>query len=126
MAWSSRAARNLSSVSVLLEDLGVDSSKYRSLVLVVTGDVASQILDTGVMSVLAKQWSATALAWINDNGLAWAIKLIVFILILMAFRTLSRLTRRWVEQGMQKANLSVLLRHMIVSTAANLLISASS
>jgi len=117
-------ARNLSSVSELLEDLGVDSSKYRGLVLVVTGDVASQILDTGVMSVLAKQWSATALAWINDNGLGWAIKLIVFILILMAFRALSKLTRRWAERGMTNVQLSVLLKHMLVSTAANLVMIA--
>ena len=113
-------ARNLNNTSLLLRDLGIDSSEYRRLVLVVTGDVASQILDTGVMSGLAKEWGVTALAWINDNGLGWAIKLIVFVLVLMAFRALSKLTRRWAEQGMGKVHLSVLLRQMIVSTAANL------
>ncbi len=113
-------AENLSSTSLLLRDLGVDSSEYRRLVLLVTGDVASQILDTGVMGGLAREWGVTALAWINDNGLGWAIKLIVFILVLMAFRALSKLTRRWAEQGMRKVQLSLLLRHMIVSTAANL------
>lgn len=113
-------AVNLDRVSRVLRDLGIDSSEYRRLVLLVTGDVASQILDTGVMGGLAKEWSVKALAWINDNGLGWAIKLIVFILILMASRTLSKLTRRWAERGMSKVNLSVLLRHMIVSTAANL------
>lgn len=113
-------AVNLDRVSRVLRDLGIDSSEYRRLVLLVTGDVASQILDTGVMGGLAKEWSVKALAWINDNGLGWAIKLIVFILILMASRTLSKLTRRWAKRGMSKVNLSVLLRHMIVSTAANL------
>lgn len=113
-------AVNLDRVSRVLRDLGIDSSEYRRLVLLVTGDVASQILDTGVMGGLAKEWSVKALAWINDNGLGWAIKLIVFILILMASRTLSKLTRRWAERGMSKVNLSVLLRHMTVSTAANL------
>lgn len=115
-------AENLDRVSRVLRDLGIDSSEYRRLVLLVTGDVASQILDTGVMSGLAKEWSVKALAWINDNGLGWAIKLIVFILILMASRALSKLTRRWAERGMSKVNLSVLLRHMIVSTAANLVL----
>jgi len=113
-------AESLNSTSRLLQDLGVDSSEYRRLVLLVTGDVASQILDTGVMSGLAKEWGVTALNWLNDNGLGWAIKLIVFILILMAFRTLSKLMRRWADRGMRKVQLSVLLRHMIVSTAANL------
>jgi small conductance mechanosensitive channel len=113
-------AENLNSTSLLLSDLGVDSSEYRRLVLLVTGDVASQILDTGVMSGLVREWGVTALAWVNDNGLGWAIKLIVLILILMAFRTLSKLTRRWAERGLRNIQLSVLLRHMIVSTAANL------
>ncbi|MBT8106853.1 MAG: mechanosensitive ion channel family protein, partial [Gammaproteobacteria bacterium] len=112
-------AENLSNISRLLEDLGVDSSEYRRLVLVVTGDVASQILDTGVMGGLAREWGARALSWINDNGLGWAIKLIVFILILMAFRAVSKLTRRWAGRGMRNVRISVLLRQMIVSTAAN-------
>jgi uncharacterized membrane protein YhaH (DUF805 family) len=114
-------AENLNSVSRLLEDLGISSSDYRRLVLVVTGDVASQILDTGVMSGLAKEWSITALAWVNDNGLGWAIKLTFFSLILLAFRALSKLTRRWADRGLSNVNLSVLLRHMIASTAANLI-----
>jgi small conductance mechanosensitive channel len=113
-------ATNLNSTSLLLSDLGVDSSEYRRLVLLVTGDVASQILDTGVMSGLVREWGITAMAWINDNGFGWAIKLIVFILILMAFRTLSRLTRRWAERGLSNVQLSLLLRQMIVSSAANL------
>ncbi|MBT8106923.1 MAG: mechanosensitive ion channel [Gammaproteobacteria bacterium] len=113
-------AENLSSTSSLLSDLDVDSSEYRRLVLLVTGDVASQILDTGVMSGLVREWGVTALSWINDNGLGWAIKLIVFILILMAFRTLSKLTRRWAGRGLDNVQLSVLLRHMIAATAANL------
>ena len=113
-------AENLERISRVLRDLGIDSSEYRRLVLLVTGDVASQILDTGVMSGLAKEWSVKALTWVSDNGLGWAVKLIVFILILMTSRALSKLTRRWAERGMSKVNLSVLLRHMIVSTAANL------
>lgn len=113
-------ASNLNENSRLLNELGRDSSEYRRLVLLVTGDVASQILDTGVMSGLVRDWSTKALTWVNNNGLGWAIKLIMLVLVLMAFRTLSKLTRRWAETGMAKVNLSVLLRHMIVSSAANL------
>ena len=112
-------ARNLGSVSDLLQKLGVDPSEYRSLVLVVTGDVASRILDTGVMSTLAKQWSRAAWNWINDNGLTLTIKLSIFLLILFAFRSLSRLIRRAVERGVNRVNLSFLLRNMIVSSAGN-------
>ena len=115
-------AENLGELSDLLDDLGIDPSHYRSLVLLVTGDVASQILDTGVMANLAKRWSVSAWSWVNENGLGLIIKLAVFVLILLVFRTLSRLTRRWAEHGVQRLNLSNLLRGMIVSTAANLVL----
>lgn len=113
-------ASNLNETSRLLNELGRDSSEYRRLVLLVTGDVASQILDTSVMSGLVRDWGTKAVTWVNNNGFGWAIKLVMLILVLMAFRTLSKLTRRWAEKGMARVNLSVLLRHMIVSTAANI------
>ena len=112
-------ARNLGSLSDLLQELGINPSQYRSLVLVVTGDVASQLLDTGVMSELARQWSKAGWQWINSNGLTVTVKFIVFFLILFGFRALSRLIRRATERGMERVNLSVLLRSMIVSSAAN-------
>ena len=70
-------ASNLNETSRLLNELGRDSSEYRRLVLLVTGDVASQILDTGVMSGLVRDWGTKALTWVNNNGLGWAIKLIM-------------------------------------------------
>lgn len=112
-------AQSLRSLSGLLQDLDIDSSQYRSLVLLVTGDVASQIFDTGAIASLTRQWSKISWDWINDNGLGLTIKLLVFLGIIFAFRTLSRLTRRWVDRGVQRVNLSFLLRGMIVSTAAN-------
>ena len=113
-------ARNLGVLSDVLANLGIDPSQYRSLVLVVTGDVASRILDTGVMSTLAKQWGKAAWGWINANGLSMTVKILVFLLILFVFRQLSKLIRRAVEQGMSRVQLSFLLRNMIVSTAGNL------
>jgi small conductance mechanosensitive channel len=115
-------AQSLRELSDLLQSLDVDPSQYRSQVLLVTGDVASQILDTGVMANLAKQWSKAGWDWVNKNGLGLLIQLAVFFLILLAFRALSRLTRTWVERGVQRVNLSFLLRSMIVSTAGNLVL----
>ena len=112
-------ARNLSALSNLLKKLDVDPSEYRSLVLMVTGDVASRILDTGVMSTLAKQWTEAGWKWVKDNGLSVTIKIIVFLFILFIFRALSHLIRRAAERGVKRVNLSVLLRSMIVSTAGN-------
>ena len=51
--------------------------------------------------------------------MTWILKLIVLFIILYAARALSRVTRRVVEQGISKVNLSRLLRRMIVAGAAN-------
>lgn len=115
-------ARQLGEVSTMLEQLGDNPSEYRSLVLVVTGDVASQILDTGVMSSLAKQWSKSSWDWISENGLNMIFKIIVFVLIILGFRALSNLVRRAVQQAVSRGQLSRLLRGMIVSTARNIVL----
>ena len=115
-------AQSLSEMSDLLQAMDVDPSQYRSQVLLVTGDVASQILDTGVMANLAKQWSKAGWDWISKNGLGLAVKLVVFLLIIFVFRALSKLTRKWVERGVQRVNLSYLLRGMIVATVGNLVL----
>lgn len=114
-------AKDLRAVSNLLADLGLNSSQYRSLVLVVTGD-AAEFLDTGVLTTLAKEWSNAAWDWTNANGLGITVKLMLFLLLYFISRALSRLTKRWVEHGIKRANLSHLLRGMIVSTAGNLVL----
>lgn len=113
-------ARSLGAISDMLKKLGDDPSEYRSLVLMVTGDVASQILDTGVMSSLAKQWSKTIWNWVSDNGLNMIFKIIVFVLIVAGFRALSLLMRRAVERAVSHGHLSVLLRSMIAATVGNI------
>lgn len=113
-------ARNLAATSDMLKKLGDDPSEYRRMVLVVTGDVASQILDTGVMSSLAKQWSKAGWDWIATNGFNVIFKIIVFVLIVVGFRALSLLMRRALERAVSHGNLSVLLRSMIAATVGNI------
>ncbi len=113
-------ARNLGAISDMLKKHGDDPSEYRRMVLVVTGDVASQILDTGVMSSLAKQWSKAGWDWIGDNGFNVVFKIIVFVLIVVGFRALSLLVRRALERAVSHGNLSVLLRSMIAATVGNI------
>jgi small conductance mechanosensitive channel len=91
------------------------------MVLVVTGD-AAEFLDAGVLATLAKEWSQAAWDWTNSNGLGITIKLILFLLLYFISKALSRLTKRWVERGIRRANLSHLLRGMIVSTAGNMVL----
>jgi len=114
-------ARMLGDLSNLLNDLGDDPSRYRSVALLVTGDVSSQILDTGVVATLAKQWSKAGWDWVVTNGLGTTIKVFVLLLLLVGFRSVSRLVRRGVERALTRSTLSTLLRGMIVSIVGNII-----
>ncbi|NCF29021.1 MAG: mechanosensitive ion channel [Gammaproteobacteria bacterium] len=113
------AVANLSAVADLLEKLDIDSADYTSLVLRVSGDVSTGLLETGVWASLLQQWGENTWNWTTENSLDWILKLIILFIVLYAARALSRVTRRVVEQGIERVNLSQLLRRMIVATAAN-------
>lgn len=113
------AVANLSAVADLLEKLDIDSADYSSLVLRVSGDVSTGLLETGVWASLLQQWGENTWNWTTENSLDWVLKLIILFVVLYAARALSRVTRRVVEQGIERVNLSQLLRRMIVATAAN-------
>ena len=87
--------------------------------LKVSGDVSTGILETGVWTTLLQQWGEATWTWFAENSMTWFLKLIILFVILYAARALSKITRRVVEQGVSKVNLSRLLRRMIVSGAAN-------
>ncbi|MDX2316620.1 MAG: mechanosensitive ion channel family protein, partial [Gammaproteobacteria bacterium] len=113
------AVANLRAVADILEKLEIESSDYKSLVLKVSGDVSTGILETGVWTTLLQQWGEATWTWFAENSMTWLLKLIILFVILYAARALSKITRRVVEQGVSKVNLSRLLRRMIVSGAAN-------
>ena len=110
---------NLKTVADVLEELEVDGSDYTSLVLQVSGDVSTGILETGVWANLLRQWGRNTWTWFTENSVTWILKLIILFVILYVARALSRVTRRVVEQGISRVNLSRLLRRMIVAGAAN-------
>ena len=103
----------------MLKELEIDSSDYTSLIMRVSGDVSTGILETGVWAKLLQQWGENAWNWLTENSLDWILKLIVLLVILHVARALSRVTRRITEQATKNVNLSKLLRRMIVATAAN-------
>jgi small conductance mechanosensitive channel len=93
------AVANLSAVADLLEKLDIDSADYTSLVLRVSGDVSTGLLETGVWASLLQQWGENAWNWTTENSLDWILKLIILFVVLYVARALSRVTRRVVEQG---------------------------
>ena len=113
------AVENLTAVADLLNKLGIENSDYTSLIVRVSGDVSTGILETGVWAKLLQQWGENAWSWLTGNSLDWVLKLIVLLVILYVARALSKVTRRITEQATKNINLSRLLRRMIVAAATN-------
>ena len=82
---------NLTAVADLLEKLEIDAADYRSLVLQVSGDVSTRILETDVWTNLLQQWGQNVWTWSSENGLDWVFKIVFLLIILYAARALSRI-----------------------------------
>lgn len=112
-------ARHLGATANLLKQFDIDTSEYKSLVVQITGDLSVDIFHTSVLGALLKKWSTNIWNWTAENGLNLLVKLIVFALILLSARVLSKLTRRGLERTVVRMNLSQLLKRMIVGISAN-------
>jgi small conductance mechanosensitive channel len=80
-----------------------------------TGELTEDIFQTKVAVGLLQGWLGSAKDWVIENGPRWVFKLIVFVLILMAFKFLAGIVKRLVRKMItaSKLNLSQLLRNQI-------------
>ncbi len=115
-----RIAENLAGVTDIMKELDQQTEDYESLVVQVTGDVSTDILQTGVLRSLVARWSETVIDWTAKNGPNLIVKFFFFLLILLAAGALSRLTRKVLEKAMSSLSMSLLLRNMMISILANI------
>ena len=102
-----------------LERLGEETADYRAILLQHTSGVSVGIFDTEVvLQMLQDSWRKSREA-IVANSPDIALKLVVFLIILLIFRALSRLTRRAVAAALERssADLSNLLKDILVSAS---------
>ncbi len=104
----------------LLNRLGEDTAHYRSILLKYSTGVSVGIFDAEVvLQLLRDSWVKSREA-IVANSPDMALKLLVFLLVLLIFRALSRLTRRAVGAALERssADLSHLLKDILVSASS--------
>lgn len=102
-----------------LERLGQETADYRSILLQHSSGVSVGIFDTEVVFQIVKDsWGKTREA-IVANSPDVVLKLLVFLIVLLIFRALSRLTRRAVGAALERssADLSNLLKDILVSAS---------
>ena len=115
-------ATTLSRTADLLEELKLPTADYHSLVIQVTGEISSDVFSLSVLRALLGQWTYDFRSWASTSGPKTLFKVLLFTLITVAAWVLSRLTRRMVERGIKRFQLTRLLKNLMISTAANIVL----
>lgn len=109
----------LKSIVDLMESLGYDSAPYKSVVLQQGGNFSVRDFESDiVLQVLRESWVSLQ-AWMAQNGPDLLFNLVVFILVLLVFRFLSRVTKQAVMLGCERsgAQMSTLLKDVLASVS---------
>lgn len=118
------AATSLQQVVALMNTLQLDTAAYRRQVLTVTGDITTDVFDVGLVAGLANQWGQAIAELTRVEGPKLLLRLLLAALILFAFVQLGRLAKKLLGRALspERANLSRLLRDMILSSVKNVII----
>ena len=109
----------LSAISDLLQQLGQDNSIYKAALLQQGQTLSVRDFDSGVvMDLLRDGWAALRES-IVKNAPDFVFNLIIFVLVILLFRLLSRLTRRGVMLACERsgADLSTLLKDVLATVS---------
>jgi small conductance mechanosensitive channel len=93
--------------SGMMADLGLDTSEYRQLLFEVTGEITTGLFSRQVITGLTRQWAGNARDWVAQNGPGVAFKIVLFLLILLVFRILSKIARKIVAKAIRSSTLQV-------------------
>jgi small conductance mechanosensitive channel len=115
---------NIASMSVILDlmdEAGLPSDSYRTQLVTLTQDLASGLLDAKVAARLTRKAWDNIRSWTADNGPAFLVKAVFFLIIVIGGRFLANLVSRIVEKSLNRANLnmSFLLKRMTVTFTKN-------
>lgn len=108
----------------IMERRNIPVLDYRQQLATATGTITADILQVDVFASLLKRWTSNAGTWTRENLPGVLFNLFLFLLIVWVALTLSRFSRRLVKRGLERssANLSQLLRRMIISSTGNLVL----
>jgi small conductance mechanosensitive channel len=117
---------NLAATIGMMTRLDLETTEYQKVLIQATGQITTDILDTKVAVSLVGQWAEGVKDWSVDNGPKLIFNVLVFVLILFAFRVISRLVRKVVRKAVSNSNLnfSQLLQKMFVSISGNAIMAA--
>jgi small conductance mechanosensitive channel len=115
--------QRLGAIIEVFDRLGIDSSSYQAVMLQHAGSISISFFSTSaILTVLQDSWGALKEA-IGENAPDLIFRFLIFIAVLLVFRTLSRITKRAVRaaSNRSKLDMSELLKNILVSTSGGAL-----
>ena len=113
-------AESLTTTLTAMKDRGMDTTEFGQVLVVATGNLLDETVDTEVALGLLRKVLRGAANWLDENVLLILYRLATFVLILFAFKLLAGLVGRLVDRAVERSRLhsSQLLKsfvHGIVS-----------
>jgi small conductance mechanosensitive channel len=111
------AADQLSATVEVMKARELETAAYKQLLFESTGEITQDIFETEVAFGLLQGWIESGRDWVIENGPRWLFKIIVFVLILVAFKFLAGIVKRLMRKTLSssKIDLTQLLENQIVS-----------
>lgn len=109
----------LEAIILILDRLGLDSSEYKTVMLQHSSSLSVSFFSTAaILTVLKDSWVAVKSA-VKENASDLMFRLLLFMVVLLVFRALSRITKRIVRAASDRSKLdmSALLKDILVSTS---------
>lgn len=118
-----RVAASLWTVCDALDELGLPTAAHRRVLILATGELTTDVLDTEVIAELANTAFLNSQLWIEQRGPVLVGRLARFIGVLVLFWVLGRATRRLISRFVVESSvqqMSKLAQRIVVSTASRI------
>lgn len=112
-----RASNGLSATVNLMDERALDTAELKQILITATGQITSDIFDIEVVGGLLNSWWDAAIDWFVANAPQFLFKVLLFLLILFAFKLLARIASRIVKRTLTHTDvkLPVLVKDMALS-----------
>ncbi|AMG31566.1 mechanosensitive ion channel family protein [Grimontia hollisae] len=108
---------SLRSTYKLADKMGLPTSEYKRQLFGVTGSITQDILDGEVALSIVKHWSDSLWNWILENAPQSLFKILIFIIILLSAKGLSKITQITVKRAVANKSIKIsqLMKDFFVS-----------
>ncbi len=114
--------KNLTDLVKLADGMGLDTAEYKRLLFEQTGNVTDDLLNSKVMWSIVTSWTTDLSSWLFENLPQMIFKVIIFIFIIFAFKTLKNIVRKMVTRAVSTKNLkmSMLMQEFFISMSGKI------